>query len=202
MNMTHSARWAGSSTTLKALLTTFFVGMLATHAAFGGGLFPEYRNSIVVHSETVLSGIDVRNNTIQQVIEKLGEPSRVTVKPRTGRDPTFETYEIYEWETKTCWIRLIALNESSMEPPIRSVDVWGTHRHAEIGTTGSGLKLGDLISDAGRIYGLRLYFGAALPNDRASWAAFQDYGAPSLTIDFDKDGRVNHMRLTNSLESY
>jgi hypothetical protein len=197
--MIHSARRAGSSITLKTLLIAFFVSMLAAHAAFGGGLFPDYRNSILVHSETVLSGIDVRNNTIQQVIEKMGEPSHVTVKPRTERDPAFR---IYEWETKTCWIRLIALNESGLEPPIRSVDVWGTHPHAEIGTTGRGLKLGDLISDAGRIYGLRLYFGATLPNDRASWASFRDYGAPSLTIDFDKDGRVNHMRLTNSLVSY
>jgi len=199
MKMTHSSRRAGSSITLKTLLTAFFVGMFATHAAFGGGLFPDYRNSIIVHSETVLSGVDVRNNSIQQVIEKLGEPSHVTVKPRTERDPTFR---IYEWETKTCWIRLIALNERGpQDPPIRSVDVWGTHPHAEIGRTGRGLKLGDLISDAEGIYRL-VYFGATIPNDRSSWAAFQDYGVPSLTIDFDKDGRVNHMRLTNSLISY
>jgi hypothetical protein len=199
MNMIHSARRAGSPKTLKALQTAFFVGMLATHATFGGGLFPDYRNSILVHSETVLSGIDVRINTVQQVIEKLGEPSHVTVKPRTERDPAFR---IYEWETETCWIRLIALNESSMEPPIRSVDVWGTHPHAEIGTTGRGLNLGDLISNAGRIYGLRLYLGAIFINDHAFRTAYQDYRAPSLTIDFDKDGRVNHMRLTSSLVSY
>jgi hypothetical protein len=199
MNMIHPARRASSSRTLKTLLTAFFVGMLATDGAFGGNLFPDYRNSILVHSETVLSGIDVRNNTIQQVIEKLGEPSHVTVKPRTEREPPFR---IYEWETKTCWISLIALNESGLEPTIRSVDVWGTRPHAEIGTTGRGLKLGDLMSDAGRIYGLRLYFGATLPNDHVFWAAFRDYVAPSLTIDFDNNRRVNHMRLTNSLVSY
>jgi hypothetical protein len=60
--------------------------------------------------------------------------------------------------------------------------------------TGRGLKLGATISDVRRAYSP---FGATLSENDTRAMPFLDDFAPILQIDFDKAGKVHHMKLTN-----
>ena len=187
-----SARITGKRLAIKAHLTFLVVGLFVTLTALGDDFVR--RNSLHVHSETVLAGIDVYKDTIERAIEKLGKPSRVAVTP--GTVATF-TVGVYEWQTRTSSLRIRAY-ESASKNMIVSIDVVGAHPDFGIGTTGRGLKLGDAIGDARRIYGLRPYFGTTLPDNNGIPGMFiENDFEPHLQIDFDKVGKVNHIKLTN-----
>jgi hypothetical protein len=137
---------------MKTPLLVLIFGALAASVATPVEDYRLFPNGINVHSETILSGIDVRSDTPKQVIKKLGEPARVTVLRRIEEAGILVTVRAYEWQTKTCRLRLIASQANEREPRSESIDVWGTRPEAEIGITGHGLKLGDVIRDARRIY--------------------------------------------------
>jgi hypothetical protein len=189
--MFHSAGIPGRRLAIKAPLTVLVVGLFVTATALGDDFIR--RNSLHVHSETVLAGIDVHKNTIAQAIEQFGKPSRVAVTP--GTDTTFPV-GVYEWVTRTSSLRITVDEDAGKK--IMSIDVVGEDRTFGMGTTGRGLRLGDTIGNARRIYGLRPYFGATLPDNNGIPGMFigNDF-EPHLQIDFDKVGKVNHIKLTN-----
>jgi hypothetical protein len=177
---------------IQISLLLYALVMLAPSISFGGNLFHR-QDSLVVDSENVLSGIDLYNNKIDQVIHTLGEPTRVTVSHRTEVSET----RVYEWETKACSLRLTASALTDGRLWIESVDVLGAHPDGTVGTTGRGLKLGDSIRDVRRIYGLRLYFGTTVSeNKRPQFARTGPGCRPSLEIDFDEARVVKNLRLT------
>jgi hypothetical protein len=186
----------------KASFAVIVIGLLAIATAFGDDFLHPTGANLQIHSETVLSGVGVYpcSGKIEDVIQKLGKPLHTTVSRSNNRTHTVFVDGTYEWQTKNWRLRIRAQDELNAAY-ITQVDVWGTHADAEVGTTGRGLELGDAISDARRTYGLRSYFGTTITgNNNDGWAASVgplDY-APTLTIDFDKDGKINHMRLTNT----
>jgi hypothetical protein len=122
----------------------------AQDSIFSPSSFLTPSGRLLIHSETVVSGIDLRRDTLKQVLQKLGKPSRIEMSsPRMEWSRTVVT-GIYEWQTGKCWVRLTTLNGNGIEPRMTKLDVWGSHPDGEIGTTGHGLKLGD----ATRMYGV------------------------------------------------
>lgn len=184
----------GNCTTIKTSLRLSVGVILATTLAFGAD-FLHPPHTLEIHSETVLSGIDLYNSKIDEIVEKLGKPSQVTVTARTDVSETRR----YEWQTKMCSLRLTTVELRDGRKWIESIDVLGTHPDDEVGVTGRGLKLGDVIGDLRRIYSLREYFGATLPeNDSPLQVSARKLSGAILNVDFDKTGRVNHMKLAHS----
>jgi len=150
--------------------------------------------TIEISSDTVVSGIDVYNDSFKQVLERLGKPSRTeTSPPRSEWGRTFVTVT-YEWEGSATWLKLTTLQQENEEPRITRVEVWGSRPDGEIGTTGRGLKLGETIADARRVYGLRLRFGVTL-SEKGRPCRLGNYieFSPTLSLEFNDEQRVNHM---------
>jgi hypothetical protein len=163
---------------------------------------------IYISSESVLSGIRVPKDSFQQVLKKLGKPSRTEMSsPRSEWGRTVVT-GTYEWEGQAATLKLTTLQMDRVEPEITRIEVWGSRPDGEIGTTGRGLKLGDTIADARRVYGLKLYFGVTLSEkDNPCGSSLNRTSFPgyfSFTLDFDKEERVKHMAfaLDNRCPSY
>ncbi len=182
----------------KASSAVIVVGLLAIATASGNDFSHLARTKLQIHSETVLSGVNFNNGKIKGVIQKLGKPRHTTIS-RSGELSQIAVVDgTYEWQTKNWRLRIIVQDELN-SARITQVDVWGTHPGAEVGTTGSGLKLGDSIRDVRRIYRLRPYFGTFIPEDNNNsqpWASSPSGCEPTLAIDFDEDGKINHMSLT------
>ncbi len=181
----------------KALRVFLFVSILAANASPDDDFLRPRQNSLSIRSDAVLSGFEFYNSTIEDVITKLGKPSAINML-RTITEGTLTFVErSYEWQRKECLLRIVAA-EAYGRNTIESIDVWGTGPDGEIGTTGRGLKLGDSVSEARRIYGLRLYFGVTL-SEKSSSPFLSPNGCPLapepiLRVDFDKTGRINHMK--------
>ena len=159
----------------KIMLLALLLGTSATPASAQDYLqIPA--NHFSAYSETTLSGVDVHNDSVETIIEKLGLPNEV--KTRLNE---WSTDHIYEWQTTSYRLRLITRESGWRALHIERLDVWGTRPAGVIGTTGRGLKLGDAIGQARLLYRHR-----AASNNSAS-----------LEIDFDRRGRVNHMQLNN-----
>jgi hypothetical protein len=166
---------------------------IAPDSIFSPSSFLTPSGRLLIHSETVVSGVDLRRDTLKQVLKKLGKPSHIEMSsPRMEWGRTVVT-GIYEWQTGKCWVRATTLSERGLDPKITSLDVWGSHPDGEIGTTGRGLKLGDAIRDVRRIYGLRLYFGVTLSEEDSCGLDFSPESLLTLSVDFDAEGRVNHL---------
>jgi hypothetical protein len=162
MNMNRSVTNARIRST--NILVVSVLAILAPLSTASDNFLSEREKSIKVYSETILSGINLRDDTFPRILEKLGKPSRTKMtSPRIEWGRTFVT-GVYEWETRVSWLRLTTLNENRLEPKIVSLEVWGSGADGEIGTTERGLKLGDLLKDVRRVYGLRIYL--ALPSPR------------------------------------
>jgi hypothetical protein len=171
--------------------------------------FLKLPTAIHISTETVVSGIDVYKGSAEQVLEKLGKPSRTEIIPPPEWGPEF-TARTYEWEGRATSLKLTTLQAKGVKPIITSVEVWGSRPDAEVGTTGHGLKLGDSIADARRLYGLRLYFGVTVsekdnpcrPIDSRYQPVMPTF-SPTLSVEFDEREQVNHMvfLLTNECPS-
>ncbi len=186
----------------KSSLTVIVVGMLAISTVFGDDLPHLARPGLEIHSETLLSGVDVRTGTIGDLIQELGKPRHFTVSHNNELTHVVFVDGTYEWQTKN-WRLRIRVRDELNSARITQVDVWGRRSDAHIGKTGRGLELGDTISDARRIYGLRSYFGTTLPEvDRQIWAPSPGVCNPILGIDFNEHGNVNHMSLVESCGPY
>jgi hypothetical protein len=180
----------------KARCVFLFVSVLVINAAADDDFLHPHQSGISIRSEKVLSGIDLQHGTIDDAIAKLGKPSAIkTVRIVTEFNVTFVERN-YEWQRKGCLVRIVA-GESGGRNRIESMDVRGTRPQGVMGTTGRGLKLGNSIRDARRIYNLGVYFGIT-QSERGSSPFLSPNGCPLapepiLKVDFDKQGRVNHM---------
>ena len=164
-----------------------------TKSKFPSVLLLEHQGSVLVHSETVVSGVDIRNDNLEQVLRKLGPPDRVKMSSLAEWEQEFVT-TTYEWDTTTSRVRIKTQNVVGLRPKIREVEAWGTNPAGDMGTTGRGLKLGDSIKDARRIYELRQHFGITL-SDNVRCGDYAEY-PPTLVLDFDQNNRLNHLAFT------
>ena len=163
-------------------------------AAPGQDFFYVHRNSIFVKSETLLSGIDPLNDTIDQAIVKLGPPTHVYTSRHGG--PTEDRTTTFEWEASSCWMRSVIWDGPIGRRRIASIDVWGRHPAGIMGRTGRGLRLGDPVSEARRSYGLGLFFGVTASEKGGPQFDFEGCGLHAegwLQIDLDGSQRVTHM---------
>jgi len=181
----------GKGLAATVLSTIIIASLLAIPTASGDDsphLFPV---NLQIHSETVLSGVDIYDSNIGNVIRNLGKSGHSTIS-RTNEltKATVFTNRAYEWQTKNRRLRIRVYDDFDSSK-ITQVDVWGTHADNGVGVSGHGLKLGDTIDDAWQVYGLRSYVGATIPADSLPWARCE----PTLVIDFDKNRKVNHMAL-------
>ena len=153
------------------------------------------------HPETILSGIDIYKASAQEVERKFGNP--ITIKDGQRYSNKIRTYEWQNGHTRLRIVRLAEGQSSSINSGIFSIDVWGNPDPAGVGVTGEGLRLGDQLKDAKRIYGSRLKNGTPsgfgseplLGGFRASVMTGAD--SPTLEIEFDKAGRITHLKLVN-----
>lgn len=184
------------SLAIKALLAGLCLAVFSIHCLAQSNLLLKPK-AVYIHSESVFSGIDFRNDTFDDVLRKLGKPSHIEISsPQTKFRVVFVT-RTYEWQGRTSWLKITAGNRNTTPPRITRLEVWGKHPDAEIGTTGHGISLGDSISEVRRRYGLRLYFGVTLSEaDRFERQANQCGYAPTLAVEFDEDDRVSHMELS------
>jgi hypothetical protein len=146
-------------------------------------------------SDAILSGVDVNNSTIRQVIAKLGQPTKVTDVPSTanvagGRD--------YEWQRGNVKLQLGTWNDKGDESIAYSAEVWGTKSEGKVGQTGRGLKLGATMADVRRIYGPR--FSKSKRDDGTLQVIIQWKDDTTLYLYFDKTGHVYHMHLLAATE--
>jgi len=183
--------------TRRVALAALIVGtcILAMPSALGDDFLHPGGNILEVHSETVLSGLDISKATIDEAIERLGRPSDVSFTPRSG---TTSSTWVYEWQTKVSRLKITVV-EYWITPKIMKIDVWGTAAESRVDKTGRGLRLGDTVDDARRIYRLRSYFGTTLPEPSGSFLSGlngSNFG-PILEVNFNSDGKINHMQLTD-----
>ncbi len=186
----------------KTLWVLLFASTLVASAARADDLLYPRRNVLLIRSDTVLSGIDVYRETIADVIAKIGKPNAVKTL-RTVTEGTFTfTERGYEWEQEDCVLRIVTTESmDGNSSGIDSVYVRGTRPCGEIGTTGRGLKLGDTMSNARRVYGLRPYFGATVPQERhLTWISpgCSTDDRTRLQVDLDEAGKINGMRIDRS----
>lgn len=186
---------------MKILVAAVLFGLVATNTAVSSDLFNRNPNDLTIYSETTLSGVDFTTN-VKQVIERLGKPDRVKTNylKYSESEPPVRSYSTYEWQTTNWRLRITTHWDSK----ISQVDVWGTQADAGIGSTGRGLKLGDTIADAQRIYRLSLYSETSFPEaNRQNWAPHIarsasigsfPAGNSVLEIQFDSNSRVSHLR--------
>jgi hypothetical protein len=142
-----------------------------------------------VHNETAIAGIHL-DYIVEQVIVRLGKPDRVMTHP--SAKPGYES-KTYEWERPSARLRIAALGDGR----IMRVDVLGRPPDDEIGSTGKGLKLGDTIQEAKRIY-LPISKTNSLPEWNWNFST-PDCPIPrsNLELHFDKQGGIDHMNLSN-----
>jgi hypothetical protein len=195
---------------LTVLMTLAFGQVFQDARVYPSKGFLKPPTTIQISSETVVSGVDVYNDSLKQVLEKLGKPSRTEISQplsELGRTVVIGTYE---WEGRAAWLKLTTLQADAVEPIITSVEVWGSRPDGEVGTTGRGFKLGDSVADARRLYGLRLYFGVTV-SENSTCRPIRDLDpgpmssfSPMLSLEFDREQRVHHMKfvLNNHCPTY
>jgi hypothetical protein len=164
-------------------------------------LFSQAPTTINISSETVVSGIDLYKDSLKRVIENLGPPTKTNISPPRSELGRTVATGTYEWNNQATSLSLTTFEVNGSEPVITRVEVWGLRSDGEAGTTGNGLKLGDTLSDARRVYGLRLYFGITLSeNENQCRPVFplapgpMSSFSPTLSLGFNKEGRLNHIK--------
>ena len=186
-----------NTTTGKVAYALLAVCLLAMPKALAQDFPQDIGNSLRIYSETKLSGIDVSNGTIDGAIRRFGKPRHTIVSHGFGLDQAASIDGIYEWESANWRLKVVVRGDFDRRG-IEQIDVWGTHADAAVGSTGRGLKLGDTVTQARCIYRLPMCFASSVPDSHPFTEANPDaYYQPVLEVDFDKGGKVNHMRLIN-----
>jgi hypothetical protein len=137
-----------------------------------------------VYTESVLSGIDIYADNVQQVISRLGRTSLTT-------DEKGE--RVYVWGRGACILRLWSLSDGR----ISAIEVSGNAPESQIGISGKGLNLGDKIEDLRRVY--PALFQWRLPRIRTESKIYLqivgDDCPPVLRIEFGDAGSITRMPL-------
>lgn len=147
--------------------------------------------------EHVLAGISIADNeTIANIIKRLGKPDKFSVTNADYQSGSGE--RSYEWNRSGVRLRIgteyqtDAKTKKIIESPPLFVDVWGEQRGG-FGFTGRGLSLGAHRARIQTIYGAR--FQSDVHSVTIQWK-----DETTLTIDFDNDGRIVHMKLEVAVE--
>jgi hypothetical protein len=151
-------------------------------------------------SESVLCGIDISRNTIEEALNRFGVPHSVTF---TAPSKTTFAVPTYEWESRTSRLRITAdpggLPRQDGHSILR-IDVWGAYPEGLPGITGRGLRLGDTAEDAKRTYRLPSCYGTTLfARGKPSLYPSSETFGQALEINFDSEGMINHFKLTKSI---
>ena len=168
-------------------------GLLAATAGFGGNFSRDDKNTIVIYSETTLSGVNPHITTIRDVIQRLGTPDR-DPGSQLERRHEIPLSGVYEWQ-RTGWRLGILVEESWGRLRIAKVEVWGEHPRGDISSTGQGARLGDTINKVRRIYGIRPYLDTGTLEPKGQRLLLFSGGETILAIDVDSAQRVCHMKL-------
>ncbi len=168
-----------------ALASAFLCLMSSSHSFAQEGLsFGLHKNSVVVNSEAVLSGIDLYTTSVERIIERFGQATRV----KQTKD-----FTRLEWEADGCQLTVVASDSW-----IDTVQLRGTRPDCAFGSSGHGLKLGDNSSDVRRIYPPSKYFlGFQFPGYPRGCPV-----SPRLEIEMSPAGAVNAMKLSNGAGCY
>jgi hypothetical protein len=167
--------------------------ILTMPEALGDDFLSRKESSLEV-SESVLCGIDISRDTVEEAINRFGAPSKVTFTPMSKTTSAVTTYE---WETKSSLLQILV---GGLRPSILRIDVWGARSEGTRGMSGHGLKLGDTVENAKRIYHLRSPFATTFPTSDIFRLAYAEAFGPTVEINFDSDGKVNHMKLMRTTD--
>ena len=135
-------------------------------------------------ADSILCGIDVKNSSVAALSKLLGKPTVVRSDTRI-------------WKTANVKVEVgidQALNGDNSPGAlyISYVEVWGTKPDGKLGRTGKGLALGDTIDRLREVYGTRYIEKLA---NGVHTVSIEWRDTTGLQVEFDKNGRVNHMRL-------
>jgi hypothetical protein len=148
--------------------------------------------------EHVLSGINVYTDNIVAVIKRLGKPENYTDVPLAD-GPAGSGERTYNWIRDGVRLRVGTQYHTGRSPigviesPPMIVDVWGPRTVQMIGSTGTGLSLGDKIAKIKRLYGSHFH-----EDTGAVTLEWKD--ETTLIVDFDSGGAVKHMQLMAAVE--
>jgi hypothetical protein len=147
--------------------------------------------------EHVLSRINVYITRASEAESRLGKPTKMQDTAESGYPGSGVVY--YQWETDGVQLRASlrygTRNSQRVESTLCVVEVRGTRPSRNgIGITGSGLALGDSITDVRRRYGSRIVV------ERARFLHVYWKDGTELEIDLDDKGRICRMRLLAELE--
>lgn len=159
--------------------------------------------------EHLLSGIDVRNSTIAEIIKIYGEPTSKRDIPAEGVRDGVGGERNYIWESNGLKFGVWTGYHNEKESGINSVDVWGNAAKGVLGMTGRGLSLGSTIQQQKTIYGDRFFvsstFGKMLPSGpdprgtvKSVLLEWRD--GTQMVIDYDSNGHISHMQLSADIE--
>lgn len=155
-------------------------------------LFPLPQRLLRVWSETVLSGIDLYSTEPDRVTEMFGKATRLS-KARGA--------EQFEWQSHGCTLTIVTRGKW-----ITSINVRGNRRDCEFGSTGRGVRLGDTIDRARKIYSSfkyspRLYPVPTIFDPRSAYAPDCPLN-PVLDIEANVNGTVTQMTLRDRTICY
>ncbi len=148
--------------------------------------------------EHILAGINVYDGKIETVVKNLGKPLKYT-DTASDDGPVGSGERTYEWIRDGVRLRVGTeyytdrTTKRVVESAPMIVDIWGTAPDQGIGTTGSGLALGEDVRTAARHYGVRFH------RDKAG-ITIQWKDETTLIVDFDPHGIINHMQLMAAVE--
>jgi RHS repeat-associated protein len=172
-------------------------------------------------ADHVLSGIEVNETTIPQVIARYGEPSsfrEISSKEEGETGPPGSGDREYNWVKGGVRMEVVTEFYTSrkthkvIESAVSSVAVWGRAPAGAIGTTGRGLSLGDMVAKARRIYGSdcncgEYKHGTGDQNTHGfTYRYYLEFPAGNyeqealgaLIIDADSHGRVVHLQVVGA----
>ena len=147
--------------------------------------------------EHVLAGVNVYDDTIGEVIKRLGKPDHFTATTNADYPPG-SGERSYEWDRDGVRLRVgtqfrtDATTKKIVESAPMIVDVWG-EGPGNLGITGRGLRLGADLTAIKKIYGSRFQ-----KDPHAVTLQWKD--ETTLVIDLKKDGRIVHMQLLAAVE--
>lgn len=147
--------------------------------------------------EHVLADVNIYDDTIDGVTQRLGKPDRFNASTNADYPPG-SGERSYEWNRNGVRLRVgtefrtDAKTKKIIESAPMIVDVWG-ERPGDFGMTGRGLPLGADLAAIRKVYGPRF-------QKDAHAVTFHWKDETTLLVDLSKEGRIVHMQLLAAVE--
>lgn len=159
-------------------------------------------------AEHVLCGINVYKTKIEKVIAAFGKPTTIETFMSKKGDSNYEPgsgINIYTWNRSGSKMRLrswFTTDEKTgkiVKGDVFEIDVWGGKAKKEIGVTGKGIALGDSLLKVLKTYEKPTSQEKNPSNKISNYFIRWEDGA-HLDVDFDQNGRINHIQLSTANE--